>query len=64
LVPLAAPLVRNGGELILLKGANASNEIAAADKVIRKYKLTHVRVEPVGDGVIDEPTRVIRATVR
>lgn len=64
LVPLAAPLVRNGGELILLKGANAANEIAAAEKVIRKYKLTGVRVEPVGDGVIDEPTRVIRATVR
>lgn len=64
LVPLTAPLVRDGGELILLKGANAANEIDAAEKVIRKFKLTDVRVEPVGDGVIDEPTRVIRATVR
>jgi len=64
LIPLTAPLVRDGGELILLKGANAANEIAAAEKVIRKYKLTDVRVEPVGEGVIDEPTRVIRATVR
>lgn len=64
LVPLVAPLVRNGGELILLKGANAANEIEAAAKVIRTYKLTDVRVEPVGEGVIDEPTRVIRATVR
>lgn len=64
LVPLTAPLVRNGGELILLKGANAAKEIDAAEKAIRKFKLTDVRVEPVGDGVIDEPTRVIRATVR
>lgn len=64
LVPLIAPLVRDGGELILLKGVNAANEITAAEKVIRKYKLTDVRVEPVGDGVIDEPTRVVRATVR
>ena len=64
LVPLIAPLVRNGGELILLKGANAANEIAAAEKAIRKYKLTDVRVEPLGEGVIEEPTRVVRATVR
>ncbi|WP_434811927.1 16S rRNA (guanine(527)-N(7))-methyltransferase RsmG [Microbacterium sp. bgisy189] len=64
LIPLTAPLVRDGGELILLKGANAANEIGAAEKQIRKYRLSDVRVEPVGDGVISEPTRVIRATVR
>ncbi len=64
LIPLTAPLVRNGGELILLKGANAANEIDAAKKQIRQFKLTNVRVEPVGEGVVDEPTRVVRATVR
>lgn len=63
LIPLTAPLVRPGGELILLKGANAANEIAAAEKQIRRYRLSDVRVEPVGEGVIDEPTRVIRAKV-
>lgn len=62
LIPLTAPLLRPGGELILLKGANAANEITAAEKAIRKYKLTDVRVEIVGEGVITEPTRVIRAT--
>lgn len=62
LIPVTAPLVRPGGELILLKGANAQNEIDAAAKVIRKYKLTDVRVDVVGEGVISEPTRVIRAT--
>jgi 16S rRNA (guanine527-N7)-methyltransferase len=64
LVPLTAPLVRDGGELILLKGASAANEIAAAEKQLRKFRVTNARVEIVGDGVLDEPSRVIRATVR
>lgn len=63
LVPVTAPLVRPGGELILLKGANAENEISAAAKVIRRYRLSDVHTEVVGEGVIAEPTRVIRATV-
>lgn len=64
LVPFTAPLVKDGGELILLKGASAPNEITAAAKVIRKYKLSDVRVEVLGDGVLAESTRVIRAHVR
>lgn len=64
LIPITAPLVRAGGELILMKGANAANEITAAEKTIRKFRLSEVRVEPIGDGVVAEPTRVIRATVR
>ena len=47
---------------MLLKGANAANEIEAASKQLRKYGLDDVRVEMVGDGVIAEPTRVVRAT--
>lgn len=62
LIPLTAPLVRVGGELVLLKGANAANEIDAAARQIRKYGLDDIRVEMVGDGVIAEPTRVVRAT--
>ncbi len=50
--------------MILLKGANAANEIAAAEKIVRKFRLSDVRVEPIGDGIVEEPTRVIRATVR
>jgi 16S rRNA (guanine527-N7)-methyltransferase len=64
LVPLTAPLVRDGGELILLKGASAANEIAAAEKQLRKFRVAGARVEVVGEGVLDEPSRVIRATVR
>ena len=64
LIPLTAPLVRDGGELILLKGASVAGEIDAARKQIRAFRLSDVRVEPVGEGLLDEPTRVLRATVR
>lgn len=64
LIPWTAPLVRDGGELILLKGQSAPQEIEKAAKVIRKHKLSDVRVEVVGEGEIAEPTRVVRATVR
>ncbi|GAA1921638.1 16S rRNA (guanine(527)-N(7))-methyltransferase RsmG [Microbacterium aoyamense] len=64
LVPLTAPLVRDGGELILLKGAAATNEIEAAEKVLRKFRVADARVEFVGEDMLDEPTRVVRATVR
>ncbi|GLJ98330.1 16S rRNA (guanine527-N7)-methyltransferase [Microbacterium terrae] len=64
LLPLTAPLVRDGGEVILLKGTSAENEIGAAEKALRKFKVTNARVEIVGEGVLDEPSRVIRGTVR
>jgi 16S rRNA (guanine527-N7)-methyltransferase len=64
LVPLTAPLVRDGGELILLKGTNASLEIESAEKVLRKYRVSNVRLEVVGEDLLQEPTRVVRAIVR
>lgn len=64
LLPLVAPLARSGGELTLLKGINAPKEIEAAAKQIRALKLSDVRVEVLGEGVLEEPTRVVRATVQ
>lgn len=64
LIPLTAPLVRDGGQLTLLKGINAGNEIDAAQKQIKKFRLSDVRVEVLGEGVLPETTRVIRAVVR
>ena len=64
LIPLTAPLVRDGGELAVLKGINATNEIDAAAKQIKRFRLTDVRVEVLGEGVLPEITRVVRATVR
>lgn len=63
LMPISAPLVRPGGELVLMKGASAEREIEAAHKVIKKFHLKNVEVITVGTGVLSEPTRVVRATV-
>lgn len=64
LLPLTAPLLRDGGELVLMKGAGAQAEVDAATKEIRKYKVHDIVVETLGEGVLDEVTRVIRASVR
>ena len=64
LIPITAPLVRDGGELVLFKGMNAPVEVEAAAKQIKKFCLSDVRVEVLGEGVLSETTRVVRATVR
>jgi 16S rRNA (guanine527-N7)-methyltransferase len=61
LIPLTVPLVRTGGELVLMKGANAEREVDAASKAIRKYHLEDVEVLTLGEGQVEEVTRVIRA---
>ena len=63
LIPLTAPLLRVGGELVLMKGARAEEEIAGAAKAVRKYRLEKVEVVTLGEGVLADVTRVIRATV-
>jgi 16S rRNA (guanine527-N7)-methyltransferase len=64
LLPLTAPLLRDGGEVVLMKGAAAPAEVEAATKEIRKYKVTDIEVLTLGEGVLTEVTRVIRARVR
>lgn len=63
LIPLTAPLVRSGGELLFLKGASVAAEVDAAAKAIRKAHLTDVEVLTLGEGLVPEVTRVFRATV-
>jgi 16S rRNA (guanine527-N7)-methyltransferase len=63
LLPIAAPLVRPGGELILMKGTRVDEERSAAAKQIAKAKLRDVEVLELGVGVAPETTRVFRATV-
>ena len=63
LIPLTAPLLRVGGELVLMKGARAEEEIEGAAKAVRKYRLSDVEVITLGEGVLPDVTRVIRATV-
>lgn len=61
LVPLTAPLLKPGGEMLFLKGVSVADEITAAQKVLRKFKIDDVRVEELGVGVLSETTRVLRA---
>lgn len=63
LIPLTAPLVRSGGELLLMKGGRADDEVVAAQKVIRKYRLDRVEVLELGVEHGLETTRVVRALV-
>lgn len=63
LIPITAPLVRRGGELIFLKGERVHDEMAAAAKQISKNRLTDVEVIELGAGLVPEITRVFRATV-
>jgi 16S rRNA (guanine527-N7)-methyltransferase len=63
LIPLTAPLLKKGGELILMKGESAAREVEAAAQGIRKYRLRDIEVVTLGAGVLPEVTRVIRATV-
>src|SRR3990170_3553405 len=63
LLPLTVPLLRPGGELILMKGTNVAAEVEAAAKVIRRLRLTDVEILTLGEGVVTEVTRVFRATV-
>ncbi|MFE4468295.1 16S rRNA (guanine(527)-N(7))-methyltransferase RsmG [Leifsonia sp. NPDC056824] len=64
LIPLTAPLLRDGGELVLMKGAGAAAEVEAATKELRKFRVHDVEVLTLGEGVLDDVTRVIRAQVR
>jgi 16S rRNA (guanine527-N7)-methyltransferase len=63
LIPLTVPLVRTGGEVLFLKGSRVDDEVAAAKKAIARNHLINVEVLELGVGLVDETTRVFRATV-
>ncbi|MBP1326553.1 16S rRNA (guanine527-N7)-methyltransferase [Leucobacter exalbidus] len=63
LVPLTAPLLRDGGEMLFLKGASIQTEIEAAEKALRKHRVREIAVEELGAGLDVETTRVFRAKI-
>ncbi len=63
LVPLTAPLVESGGQLLFLKGARVYDEIVAARATLRRHGVTHHEVLMLGEGSLPEATRLFRATV-
>lgn len=54
------PLVRQGGELVVMKGSSVREEIAAAEKALRKHGAGRVSVEEYGAGLVERPTIVLR----
>ena len=63
LIPMTAPLLKLGGEMLFMKGERVQAEVDAAARVIRKNKLRDVEVLVLGEGLTTEVTRVFRATV-
>jgi len=68
LVPLTAPLLRDGGEMLFLKGAAVDAEIESAAKVLRKFRVRDVAVVELGadlfaQELLAETTRVFRAKI-
>ena len=63
LVPITAPLLRDGGEMLFLKGASVNEEIDAASKVLRKHRVVDIAVEELGAEQLSESTRVFRAKI-
>lgn len=63
LVPMLAPLVTPGGSLALLKGQRIDEEIAEARAVFERHGVTHIESRVLGEGIVEEPTRLFTAIV-
>ncbi|GAA1957481.1 16S rRNA (guanine(527)-N(7))-methyltransferase RsmG [Agromyces allii] len=63
LIPVTAPLLKAGGEFVLLKGAGVDGEMGAAEKVFRKYRVIDPEVVLLGEELDTEVTRVFRARI-
>ena len=63
LVPLAAPFLKPGGELVLMKGQKVDEEVRNAAAVLVKWRVTNPSIEITGPEFGTEETRIFRATV-
>jgi 16S rRNA (guanine527-N7)-methyltransferase len=60
LAGLAVGLVRPGGLILAIKGANADQEVAKARPVLRRLGIREVAVVRAGDGKVDRAATVVR----
>ena len=63
LAGLTIPLLAGKGEVVAIKGRSAGEEIEKAAKLIRKLGGTQTSVVLVGEGLLEEPTTVVRIVV-
>ena len=60
LLRLTIDLIRDGGELLALKGSKAADEIAEAQKLAKKMKIAGFDLLTVGEEHLADPTTVVR----
>ena len=63
LIPILTPLVVAGGQLALLKGQRIDDEIVEAANVFARHNITATESRVLGEGTVDEPTRLFTAIV-
>lgn len=59
LIPWTAPLVRSGGQLVLLKGSSAAAEIEAAAATARAYGVNDLEIRTFGAPWVEPETTVV-----
>ena len=63
LAGLTIPLLHGKGTVLAIKGRSAAEELDKAAKVIRRLGGTKAEVVTVGEGILSEPTTVVRINV-
>lgn len=63
LVDITLPILRGTGELLALKGRSAREEIKKAKKKLNRYGARETEILTAGEGLLDEPTIVVRVTL-
>lgn len=58
------PLVRPGGELVAMKGSSVTEEITRARGALRRTGSGEVRIQLLGEGLVDHPTTVVRVSTK
>ena len=60
LLRMCIPLVRQGGEILALKGSKAADEIEEAKRIQKKLGVESFKIEFAGARLLSEPTLVVR----
>lgn len=63
LAGLTIPLLQGQGQVLAIKGRSAAEEIEKAAKIVRKLGGTSTSIVTAGEGLLEEPTTVVRITV-
>jgi len=63
LIPILTPLVAAGGQLALLKGQRIEEEIVEAARLFAHHNITATESRVLGEGTVEEPTRLFTAIV-